>query len=379
MEVESFNKFVREIFRTDKFIPLHAPKFGEIDRRLVMEAIESTFVSSVGKFVDDAESLFATLCNSLTAVATVNGTAALHVALRLAGARENTEVISQSLTFVATANAISFNNAHPVFLDVDLDTMGLSPVALNNFLDEHAEVRADGTFNKLTGREIVACVPMHTFGFPARIDELSAICKKWNIILVEDAAEAVGSKLGDRSLGTFGKFGTFSFNGNKVITSGGGGMIVTSDLQEAAKAKHLTTTGKVSHPFKYYHNEVAYNYRLPNLNAALLVAQISQLSAFLTQKRELANSYAGFFSGSAVKFRLEQPGTTANYWLMCVELPEPTYLDEFLEKTNSAGIMTRPIWELMHDLPMYKHCHRDDQRNAMLLKSKIVNIPSNLL
>ena len=255
--------------------------------------------------------------------------------------------------------------------------MGLSPEALTNFLEENAEEREDGTYNKVTGCKIAACVPMHTFGFPAKIIELRNICDQWRIPIVEDAAEGVGSKLDGRALGTFGKFGTFSFNGNKVITSGGGGMIVTENIEDGRRAKHLTTTGKTHHKFEYHHDTIAYNYRLPNLNAALLVAQIKQLEAFLSAKRKLASIYLDFFDGTDVIFRSERPGTTANYWLMCIELLDRTRVNTFLEKTNSAGIMTRPIWELMHTLPMYGNCYRDDQKNATMLKTKIVNIPSN--
>lgn len=379
MQVEHFIEFVRHHYSSKEFIPLHAPNLGGLEEEYVQEALKSTFVSSVGKYVDLSEDIFAKVCSSKSAVAVVNGTAALHIALKLAGAGPGTEVITQALTFVATANAIKYNDAEPIFLDVSYETMGLSPDAVSQFLEEFGELREDGAYNRATGKRIAACVPMHTFGFASDIRELSELCKRWNITLIEDAAEALGSKYGNKNLGTFGEYGTFSFNGNKIVTSGGGGMIISNSVKNTEKAKHLTTTAKVPHKYEYYHDMVGYNYRLPNLNAALLVAQLERLDSFLSKKRALAAKYKNLFSEMDVTFRSEQEGTTANYWLMCVELSDKVAKVEFLEKTNAAGVMTRPIWTLMFDLPMFKGCFRDEQGNAKKLSERIVNIPSSAL
>ena len=347
MQINHFIEFVRDHYASNEFIPLHAPNLSGTESNFVNEALRSTFVSSVGKFVDLSEDIFSKICSTKSAVAVVNGTAALHIALKLAGAGHDTEVITQALTFVATANAITYNNATPVFLDVNYKTMGLSPKSVLEFLEEFAVVRSNGTYNRTTGKQIVACVPMHTFGFPAQILELKKICELWNITLIEDAAEALGSKLGNQSLGTFGEYGTFSFNGNKIVTCGGGGMLISDNVNNSKKAKHLTTTAKIPHKFEYIHDMVGFNYRLPNLNAALLVAQLGRLQEFLCKKRILAKKYEYLFNEMGVKFRKEQEGTTANYWLMCLELSDSDAKSEFLEKTNAAGVMTRPIWELM--------------------------------
>ena len=379
MQVNHFIEFVRDHYASNEFIPLHAPNLKNDESILVDEALRSTFVSSVGKFVDLSEEIFSKICSTKSAVAVVNGTAALHIALKLAGAETDTEVITQALTFVATANAIKYNNATPIFLDVDYDTMSLSPKAVSRFLEEFAEVRSDGAYNKVTGKKIVACVPMHTFGFAGKILELKKICKNWRIPLVEDAAEALGSKLGDQSLGTFGEYGTFSFNGNKIVTCGGGGMLISNNLENLKKAKHLTTTAKTPHKYEYIHDMVGYNYRLPNLNAALLVAQLRRLQEFLCKKRNLAKKYETVFNQMGIKFRKEREGSFANYWLMCIELSNRDSKNEFLEKTNKAGIMTRPIWELMFNLPMFEDCYRDEQTEAQLLRDRIVNIPSSAL
>jgi aminotransferase in exopolysaccharide biosynthesis len=313
------------------------------------------------------------------AVAVSNGTSGLQIALQLAGVKRGDEVITQALTFVATANAINYTGAESVFLDVDYDTMGLSPQAVENFLNEYGELREDGAYNKITGKKISACVPMHTFGFPVHLDELINLCNKWQIPIVEDAAESLGSYYKNQHTGSFGKLGIFSFNGNKIVTSGGGGMIVTNDEELGKLGKHLTTTAKVPHPYEYVHDYVGYNYRMPNLNAALICAQLEQLNNFLSIKRELANKYQSFFSNQGVIFRKELPDTKANYWLMCVELENKQIRDEFLDKTNKNGVMTRPIWQLMHRLPMYQHCFRDAQKNAEYLEERIVNIPSGVI
>ena len=378
MNINQFVKFVQAHYKTTEFIPLHEPRFTGKEKEYLLDTIDSTFVSSVGAYVDKAEEMIANVANTDNAIAVVNGTAALHVALRLAGVKHGDEVLTQALTFVATANAVAYNNANPIFLDVDLDTMGLSPVSDNSFLEEYGEKRADGCYNKKTGRRISACLPMHTFGFPTHLNELLNICNAWDIPVVEDAAESIGSTYHSRPTGSYGHYGTYSFNGNKVITSGGGGAILTNDKDAAISAKHITTTAKLPHSYEYYHNELGYNYRMPNLNAALICAQLEQLDSFLTSKRSLAKKYEVFFEEVGIKFRKENPDTKANYWLMCVELANKKDRDNFLLETNAKGVMTRPIWKLMYKLPMYKDCFRDSQKNAEFLEDRIVNIPSSV-
>ncbi len=370
--------FIRSVFNSKDFIPLHVPIFNGNEKKYLLDTIDSTFVSSVGAYVDKFESLMASITQTNKAVAVVNGTAALQVALRLAGVKPNTEVITQALTFVATANAIAYNNAHPIFLDVDLDTMGLSAIAVENFLEEFGEMREDGCYNKKTQRKITACVPMHTFGFPVHLNELISICSKWEIPIVEDAAESLGSTYKEKHTGSFGKLGVFSFNGNKIVTCGGGGAIVTNDTALGEKGKYLTTTAKIPHPYEYVHDELGHNYRMPNLNAALACAQLEQLNTFLNNKRQLAKEYFTFFEKQGILFRTETPDTKANYWLMCVQLENKEERDQFLKSTNDNKVMTRPIWQLMFRLPMYAHCQKDEQKNALFLEDRIVNVPSSV-
>lgn len=370
--------FIRDCFQSNEFIPLHEPRFRGNEKKYVIESIDSTFVSSVGAYVDKFEKMMQQITATEKAVAVVNGTSGIQVALRLVGVRAGDEVLTQALTFVATANAIVYNSAIPVFLDVDRDTMGLSPIAVSNFLEEHGDLRDDGCYNKLTGNKISACLPMHTFGFPVRIDELIDVCDAWKIPVVEDAAESLGSEFKGKATGSFGTFGVFSFNGNKIVTSGGGGAIVSNSLELGEKAKYLTTTAKRPHPFEYYHDELGYNFRMPNLNAALACAQLESLDDFLASKRKLAKEYEIFFQNQGLKFRAEMPNTIANYWLMCVELENIVERDSFLKETNESKVMTRPIWQLIYKLPMYKSCFRDEQVNAEFLENRIVNIPSSV-
>ena len=378
MSKNSIN-FIRSYFKEkENFIPLHIPSFIGNEKKYLEDCIDSTFVSSVGAYVDLFEEKMSQFTQTKKSVAVVNGTSALQVALRLVGVKNNDEVITQALTFVATANAIVYNNAIPVFLDVDIDTMGLSPSAVKDFLDDYGELREDGCYNKVTGRRISACMPMHTFGFPVHLDELILICEKWSIPIVEDAAESIGSNYKGQSTGSFGEVAGFSFNGNKVITSGGGGVITTNNIELAQRAKFLTTTAKDPHPYEYFHSESGYNFRMPNLNAALGCAQLESLETFLENKRSLAKDYKIFFETQGIKFRTENPETKANYWLMAIELNDKNERDLFLKETNSAGVMTRPIWQLMFRLPMFKNCFRDSQRNAIYLEERIVNIPSSV-
>jgi len=372
-------EFIRNRYQTEAFIPLHEPRFSGNEKKYVLDTIDSTYVSSVGAYVDKFEKMLTEISQSERAVAVVNGTSALQVALRLAGVKQGDEVLTQALTFVATANAIAYNNAHPVFLDVDLDTMGLSPYAVQAFLEEYGELREDGCYNRQTGNRISTCLPMHTFGFPVHLNELLKVCEMWNIPVVEDAAESIGSTYHGKPTGSFGQSGVYSFNGNKIVTAGGGGAIVTNDDELGAYAKHLTTTAKKPHAYEYVHDQLGYNYRMPNLNAALICAQLEQLGSFIDNKRELAAGYASFFETAGLKFRIENPNTKVNYWLMCVELENRIERDLFLKETNENGIMTRPVWQLMYKLPMYEMYFRDEQKNAEFLEDRIVNIPSSVI
>ncbi|AFV98026.1 aminotransferase [Candidatus Sulfuricurvum sp. RIFRC-1] len=371
-------KFIQNLYRTEEFIPLHEPRFNGNEKAYLNECIDSTFVSSVGKFVDRFEAEFARTVGAKYAVATVNGTAALHISLILAGVERDDEVITQPLTFIATANAISYIGAKPVFLDVDLETMGLSPDALKYFLEQECVLSDGRCLNRSTGKTIKACVPMHTFGHPCRIDEIKVVCDAWHIVLVEDAAESLGSYYKAKHTGTFGTLGVFSFNGNKIITSGGGGVIVTDDEVLAKRAKHITTTAKIPHKWEYVHDEIGYNYRLPNLNAALLCAQLEQLESFLENKRLLANEYKEFLASQNILFIEEPENARSNYWLNAVLLDDLQQRDEFLDYTNNNGVMTRPIWALMNKLEIFKSCQHDALTNSLFLEERVVNIPSSV-
>jgi perosamine synthetase len=371
--------FIRSVYKTDSFIPLHEPRFLGNEKKYLNECIDSTFVSSVGKFVDEFENKIASYTGAKYAIATSNGTSALHISLLISGVENGHEVITQSLTFVATCNAISYCNAAPIFIDVDKDTMGMSPVALENFLKANAIVKNQQCVNKSTGNIIKACVPMHTFGHPCRIKEIHRICKEWQITLVEDSAESLGSYYNDQHTGTFGELGVISFNGNKIITSGGGGCILTDNEVLAIKAKHITTTAKETHKWEYTHDLVGYNYRMPNLNAALIVAQLEQLNGFLKSKRFLAKSYEEFFNGSDIQFFSEPENSKSNYWLNSIILKDDSQRNLFLDETNSQSVMTRPIWTLMNKLPMFKEAQCGDLTNSEWLEERVVNIPSSVV
>ncbi|MEZ5757450.1 MAG: LegC family aminotransferase [Emcibacteraceae bacterium] len=369
--------YIRELYETDDFIALHEPRFNGNEKKYVAETIDSTFVSSVGRFVDQFEQDFSKYIGVEKSVACVNGTAALHMSLILAGVSQNDEVITQSLTFIATCNAITYQKAYPVFVDVDKDTMGMSPVALRNFLEKNAKLTKEGCLNKSTGRIIKAVVPMHSFGHACRIDEIASICKEWNILLVEDAAEAIGSRYKGKALGTFGDIAAFSFNGNKIITTGGGGMVVAKDQNIAAKAKYLTTTAKKPHPYEFFHDEVGYNYRLPNINAALGCAQLEQIDVFLKSKRQIAQKYKDFFKTREEQFIDEIKDSEGNFWLNAILLKDRPARDEFLNFVNSKNVMVRPVWTLINKLPMFKGCQSDLLENSKWLEDRIVNLPSS--
>ena len=369
--------FIRRLYQTAEFIPLHEPKFIGNEKAYVIDCIDSTFVSSVGKYVDRFEQLMAEYTGAKYAVATVNGTAALHIALKLVGVNQGDEVITQPLSFIATCNAISYCGAKPVFVDVDRDTLGMSPDSLHSFLADNTTRTAAGCINKISGQKISAVVPMHTFGLPCRIDEIARICEEFGIPLIEDAAESLGSYHQGKHTGTFGKLAAFSFNGNKTITTGGGGMIITDDEKLAKRAKHITTTAKQPHPYEFIHDEIGYNYRLPNINAALGCAQMECLPRFLESKRTIALAYAEFFSGSDITFVTEPVQASSNYWLNALVLEDKQAREIFLKELNEAGVMSRPIWRLMNELTMFHDCQSTDLSNAKWLEERVVNIPSS--
>lgn len=369
--------FVKKTFGSSDFVPLHEPKFIGNEKKYLNDCIDTTFVSSVGKYVDEFEQNLAKITGAKFAVATVNGTSALHVALKLAGVGGGDEVITQPLTFIATCNAISYLGASPVFVDVDIDTFGMSYTALSEFLNKNCVVSGGICKNKTTGKIIKACVPMHTFGHPCKVAEIKEICDKWHIALVEDAAESLGSFYQGKHTGTFGKIGAFSFNGNKIVTSGGGGAIVTNDEELAKMAKFITTTAKVPHPYEYTHSMVGFNYRMPNLNAALLVAQLENLDKFLASKRELAMIYNEFFSNLGIKFITEPQNSRSNYWLMAILFDDVELRDEFLKFANANGVMSRPIWRLMNELEIFANAQKGSLKNAKFLEQRVVNIPSS--
>lgn len=371
-------RFIRDSYGTNDFIPLHAPVFRGNEKAYLAETIDSTFVSSVGAFVDRFEGEVAAYTGAERAVATVNGTAALHVALLLAGVRPGDLVVTQSLTFVATCNAIAYCSAEPAFVDVDRRTLGLSPQALADWLESSAALDAEGVCrHKADGRAIRACVPMHTFGHPVDLDALVKVCRQWNLALVEDAAESLGSFYRGRHTGTFGAVGTLSFNGNKIMTTGGGGMVLASG-ETGRRAKHLTTTAKRQHAYEFIHDEVGFNYRMPNLNAALGCAQLEWLERFIEAKRALAARYATHLAGSDLEFVSEPADCRSNYWLNAVICRDREHRDALLAKTNDAGVMTRPAWQPMHRLPMYARCPRGPLDRTEWLEARLVNLPSSV-
>ena len=379
MMYNQITDFIHQLFGTEETVPLHAPLFIGNEKKYLEECIDTTFVSSVGQFVDRFEADMAAYTGARKAVVCVSGTNALHMAMMLVGVERDDEVLTQALTFIATCNAISYIGAHPVFIDVDMDTLGLSPKAVKDWLVKNAEVKNGVCYNKHTGRRVKACVPMHTFGHPVKIDELVAVCEEWHIELVEDAAESIGSLYKGRHTGTFGKVGAISFNGNKTITTGGGGMLLFQDEELGKLAKHLTTQAKVPHRWAFVHDHIGYNYRMPNINAALGCAQLENIDRYVANKRETAAIYADFFKDIPdITFFTEPADCRSNYWLNVVMLKDKTAQQEFLEYTNDHGVMTRPVWELMNRLEMFKHCETDGLKNTQWLADRIVNIPSSV-
>lgn len=397
MEFKKVIVFIHDLYGTQDFVPLSVPVFIGNEKKYLEECIDTTFVSSVGKFVDRFENDMAAYTGAKRAVVCVSGTNALHMSLMLVGVKRDDEVLTQALTFIATCNALSYIGAHPIFIDVDKSTMGLSPDAMKEWLQKNAEVRKNtrineldkshdfayqedeyACYNKRTGRRIKACVPMHTFGHPVRIEEIAALCKVWHIELVEDAAESIGSKYKGKHTGTFGKIGAISFNGNKTITTGGGGMMLFNDEEFGAYAKHITTQAKIPHRWEFRHDHIGYNYRMPNINAALGCAQLENLDKYIASKRQVAAEYEAFFKTIPdIEFFVDSPDTFSNYWLNVVILKDKEAQIEFLTQTNDNGVMTRPIWELMNRLPMFENCENDGLKNTIWFADRVVNIPSS--
>ena len=379
MNIPETIAFIRDLYdEKEAFIPLHAPTFAGNEKKYLEECIDTTFVSSVGKFVDLFEQKVAEYTAAKYAVVCVNGTNALHIALKISGVEEGDMVITQPLTFIATTNAIVYAGAVPAFVDVDKDTMGLSPTSLERFLQDNAQLRNGTCYHKQTGRRIKACLPMHTFGHACRIEEIIAICEHYHIAVVEDAAEAMGSYYKGKHLGTFAPIGAISFNGNKTITTGGGGMILTDDEAIAQRAKHLTTQAKLPHAWEFVHDEIGYNYRMPNINAALGVAQLEQLDGFLVNKRATAEAYKAYFEKQGIAFFAERENEKCNYWLNAIILKDKEERNAFLTEANAQGVMSRPIWQLMNRLPMFVNCERGNLSNAEWLEARVVNIPSGV-
>lgn len=370
-------KFVREIYQTQDFIPLHAPTFNGNERAYVCDTIDSSFVSSVGEFVERFEKQMQIFTGSAKTIATVNGTAALHTALYAAGVRAGDLVITQALTFVATSNVLYHMGAEPVFIDVSPVSMGLCPKAMSSWLESEAELLDNQCIHKASQKTIRAVVPVHTFGHPVELDELLTICTKWNLVMIEDAAESLGSLYKGKHTGTLAPLAAVSFNGNKIITTGGGGMVLCQDTKLAARIKHITTTAKVAHPYEFFHDEAGFNYRLPNLNAALGCAQMEKLPEFLTKKRALAMAYKTFLMGSHFHFFSEPGYAQSNYWLNAIVCPDQQSREQLLTHTNKAGVMTRPIWKLMHRLPMFANALRGDLNQSEWFEARVVNIPSS--
>jgi aminotransferase in exopolysaccharide biosynthesis len=376
---QSIIKFIKAKFYNTEFVPLHSPLFVGNEKKYINDAIDSTYVSSVGAYVDKFEEMIKTYTGSKYAIATVNGTSALHVSLILSGVKKNDLVLTQPFTFISTCNAISYTGAEPYFLDIDTNTLGLSANTLKKFLEKNTIKINNEYFEKKSNKRISACVPMHTFGHPCEIEDIVKICKDYGIKVIEDSAESLGSKYKDKQTGTFGLFGIYSFNGNKIITSGGGGVIITNDDELGPLAKHITTQAKISHKWEFKHDAIAFNYRMPNINAAIACAQLEQIDLYLEKKRELSKSYDIFFENSTPQFFKEPRNAISNYWLNTLVFNDLIERDNFLNFSNENGIMTRPSWEMVNKLEIYKHCGSGDLTNANYYSDRIVNIPSSVI
>ncbi|EMH3047277.1 aminotransferase LegC [Campylobacter jejuni] len=370
--------FIKSLFNKEN-IALHEPCFIGNEKKYLLECIDSGFVSSVGKFVTRFEEALKEKTKARFVIATNTGTAALHITLLANGIDENCEVITQSISFVATANAIAYTGAKPVFLDIDENTLSLSPKALEHFLENQTYQKDNLSYNKTTHKPIKACVIMHTFGLSAHIKALKELCEKYHILLIEDAAEALGSTYENKALGTFGKCGILSFNGNKIITGGCGGAILSDDENLAKLARHLSTTAKIPHPYEYDHDRIAYNYRLCNINAAILLAGLENLELFLENKRELAKIYKDFFKNhDKCKFNDEKSNEKSNFWLNTLLFKDENLRNIFLEECLKNNIFVRPVWKSLPSLKAFQNCQSDELINTKKLEKRLVNLPSSV-
>jgi len=370
--------FIKSLYPNDNPIPLHAPRFLGREKEYLTKCIDTTFVSYVGQFVNDFEEHIKRLTGAKHAIAIVNGTCALKLLLIAAGVKPGDEIITQAISFVATAAAIKHAGAEPIFIDVEEETLGMSPDSLRFFLKKNAVIKNKILINKKTGNRIFAVIPMHTFGHPVRIDEIANICLEYNILLIEDAAESLGSYYKNKHTGTFGKAAILSFNGNKIVTTGGGGMVISDDQELIDRARHLSTTAKKKHPWEFYHDMVGYNYRLPNINAAIGCAQMEYIEKTLKNKKETAALYKSYFSQSKYIFIKEPEDSCSNYWLNGIIFKNKEERDEFLEFSNANGVQTRPVWKLIPFLPPYKSCYLEKIPVSKILESRIVNLPSSI-
>ena len=380
-QTEALFDALRKVLPASESYPLHEPLFCGNENKYVQECIDTGWVSSVGKFVDRFEADLATYTGVKRAVAVVNGTAALHVCLILSDVQSDDEVLVPALTFIATANAVTYCHAVPHFVDSSQETLGIDPDTLESYLAEISEIRTDGCYNKKTGRRIRAVVPMHTFGHPVDMDKMVNVCEKYQLALIEDAAESIGSFYKGRHTGNFGHIAAMSFNGNKTITTGGGGAVLTNDEELGKLAKHITTQAKIPHRWAYAHDRIGYNYRMPNINAALGCAQLEELPGFVEKKRRIAEKYRKTLDGvPGVKFFVEPEFAKSNYWLNAILLDKDvaTERDHVLEALNDAGIGSRPIWELMYTMPMFKECPRMDCKVAEDIGRRLINLPSSV-
>jgi aminotransferase in exopolysaccharide biosynthesis len=371
-------EFTKSLYPNRNPVLLHCPEFSGNEKKYLAECIDTKYVSYIGRFVADMENKVKEISGAEHAVALANGTAALHMLLLAVGIQPGDEVITQTLSFAATAAAIVHAQGTPIFVDIEQNTLGMSPESLKGFLEEHAEITNKKCINKATGKQIRAVVPMHTFGHPVRIDEIQRICDEYSLMLIEDSAESLGSFYRGKHTGTFGRAGIYSFNGNKLATTGGGGMVVTDDEALASRVRYISTTAKRPHRWEFYHDEVGYNLRMPSLNAAIGLAQLEYFDKTLENKRETARLYQQFFGSIGIKCITEPDNAKSNYWLNAVLFDDRKQRDEFLEYSNDNGVQTRPAWTLLHTLPPYKHCQHTDTPNAEYIADLLVNIPSSV-
>tara|TARA_B100001971_G_C18242460_1_gene571831 strand:+ start:492 stop:1634 length:1143 start_codon:yes stop_codon:yes gene_type:complete len=375
---EKIIDFIKSLYPKENPVPLHAPRFSGNEKKYLQDCIDTTYVSYIGQYVNQFEDAIRKYTGAKYAIAVSSGSAALYISLQLAKVAPDEEVVTQALTFVATANAIAHCGAQPIFVDVERSTLGLDPEKLENFLSKNTILKQDGCcYNKTTGKRIAACVPMHTFGHPVRINQIIEICRKYQIPVIEDTAEALGSFYKGQHVGTYGEIGILSFNGNKPVTTGGGGMIITNDKALAAKARHLTTTAKKPHPWEFIHDEVGYNYRMPNINAAVGCAQMECIDGTLENKRATAKMYNRFFQEIGIPFITEPIHARSNYWLNTIVLKDRQERDQFLAYSSANKIQARPVWSLMPHLPMYSNCQTTNLETSQWLEDRLVNVPSS--